>query len=95
MYTQVTETKFIDAMTQASPETFSYEALCALFDYYIDLEEGTGEEMELDPVAIRCDWIEYDSLADLQEAYPTLIDNLNDHTTVIPLKNGGFLCLNF
>ena len=31
----------------------------ALADYLEELEEGTGEEMELDRVAIRCEFNEY------------------------------------
>jgi hypothetical protein len=33
----------------------------ALVDYLEQLEEDCGEEMEFDPVAIRCDYSEYDS----------------------------------
>ena len=39
---------------------FSPAALDALFDYYQDIEDSTGEEMELDVIAICCDWGEYD-----------------------------------
>ena len=34
----------------------------ALAEYLEELEEETGEEMELDVVAIRCDFSEYESL---------------------------------
>jgi len=36
----------------------------ALAEYLEDLEEDLGEEMELDVVAIRCDYCEYPSLQD-------------------------------
>jgi hypothetical protein len=34
----------------------------ALAEYLEELEESTGEEMEFDHVAIRCDWSEYADL---------------------------------
>ena len=39
---------------------FSADALDALFDYFQDWEDSTGEELELDVIAICCDWGEYD-----------------------------------
>jgi hypothetical protein len=36
----------------------------ALAQYLEELEESTGEEMEFDHVAIRCEWSEYASLMD-------------------------------
>ncbi len=41
----------------------------ALVDYLEQLEEDCGEEMEFDPVAIRCDYAEYDSLQDWASDY--------------------------
>jgi hypothetical protein len=37
---------------------FSYEGLEQLFNYLEELEEDTGEEMELDVIAICCDYAE-------------------------------------
>jgi hypothetical protein len=36
----------------------------ALAEHLEEMEEATGEEMELDVVAIRCDFAEYESLID-------------------------------
>ena len=41
----------------------------ALAEYLEDLEEDTGEEMELDCVAIRCEFNEYDSLIECAKEY--------------------------
>lgn len=41
----------------------------ALAEYLEALEEETGEEIEFDAVAIRCDWSEYASLEDYREGY--------------------------
>jgi hypothetical protein len=41
----------------------------ALVEYLEELEDSTGEEMEFDRVAIRCDFSEYDSPLDAAEDY--------------------------
>lgn len=38
-------------------------------EYYENYEEETGEEIELDVVAIRCDWSEYATHRDVAEHY--------------------------
>ena len=48
-------------------DQFSHEGLEVLFDYLEELSEGTGETIELDPVALCCDYYE----SSIQE----LIDN--------------------
>lgn len=42
----------------------------ALAEYLEQLEEDTGEEMEFDRVAIRCDFSEYDNAKEAAEEYP-------------------------
>jgi hypothetical protein len=49
------ERAFVDADRK---ENFSYEALGLLFAYFEELEEGMGEEVELDVIAICCDYTE-------------------------------------
>ena len=79
--------------------TFSYEGLSALFDYLEEMEESTGEELEFDPVALCCEYSEYDTFEEFQEDYdewniqfkerfPTLND-LEDYTTVIRVGHTG------
>jgi len=41
---------------------WSWNGAVALAEYLEECEEDTGEEMELDVVAIRCDFSEYESL---------------------------------
>jgi len=43
---------------QVRPNNFSYEAQGILFDFFEQLEQDTGEEMELDVIAICCDFTE-------------------------------------
>lgn len=83
----------------------------ALADYYEDLEDSTGEEIEFDRVAIRCEWSEIDSARDYADQYmdkeeiegldeDELIDavekHMEDHTFMIKLPNdNGYLIQSF
>jgi hypothetical protein len=88
----VTRSTFTDAMR----EHFTYEAIQALWDYFEQYESDSGEELELDPVAFRCEFNEYSSLEEFhedydKEEYPTMED-IENSTTVIPFeKTEGFL----
>ena len=44
--------------TMGRAEQFSYEGLEVLFDYLEQYEEDTGEELELDVVALCCEYCE-------------------------------------
>ena len=48
---------------------WSRAGVFALVEYLEELEFGLGEEIELDVVAIRCDFSEYDSLIDWAGGY--------------------------
>jgi len=62
--------QFVDSFALAGRgDQFSRAGLFALFDYFDQLEQDTGEEMELDVVAICCDWAEYADLADWARDY--------------------------
>lgn len=65
------ERAFIDADRK---ENFSYEGLKALFDYFEEYEESTGEEIELDVIAICCDYNE-ETVAEIARNYSI---DLND-----------------
>ena len=71
-------------------DQFSYAGKRALFDYLEEYEKDTGEEMELDIVALCCDFAEYSDIEELKKDYPDIedIDDLRDNTTVIEFDNG-------
>ena len=54
---------------------FSWEAAARLADYYDDLEQDIGEEIEFDAVAIACDWDEYGDAEELVEAYGYVLND--------------------
>ena len=90
----VNEYQFRDAFIRMDrKEKFSYAGLIALYDYLTDLENDIGEEIELDVIALCCDYSEHD-LEDLQREYghyngeqwenmEEAIEWLEDRTTVI------------
>lgn len=89
-------------------DQFGYAALRALFDYLEEFEESTGQEMELDVIALCCDWTAYSSaveafqetgdgsinIADNEDAEEQCLDWLQDQTSVIEF-NGGILVMAF
>jgi hypothetical protein len=97
MIDTVTRHTFIDTFRKLRPNNFSYEGLNALFDFYEELEDGTGEQIEFDPIAICCEWSEYDSFEEIKENYDSINteDDLYEHTQFIPLDNGGYILLDF
>ena len=80
---------------------FSYDGLITLFDYLEQYEEGTGEEIELDVIALCCEWCEYasciEAAKDLGETFEDdteAFEWLLDQTTVICF-DGGVIIANF
>lgn len=100
----LTEHDFCDDFRLAErKDTFSYAARRALFAYFEQLEEETGQELELDVIAICCEFAEYATARDAVREYDNIytIDGedmldqehnalcwLQDQTTVIPFDDG-------
>lgn len=85
MKTTIQQWEFTDKMVK----WFSYNGANALFEYLEDLERDIGEEIEFDPVAIRCDYSEYENLEEIKEHYNIeTMEDLEKHTTVIEFKGG-------
>ena len=87
----VTVYRFRDAFKQSDTykNNFSYEGLHALFEYFEQLEDDIGEEIELDVVAICCEYTEYDNLNDFNAEYNYQYtrDELEDETIVIDIPD--------
>lgn len=72
-------------------EQFTYEAKRALFDYLEELGEDIGEEIELDVIALCCEWHE-ETLEDVLHYYDLeSLEELEENTTVLELPNGNIL----
>ena len=73
---------------------FTVQGSLALFDYIEELEQGCGEEMEFDPVGLRCDYSEYETFEELQKDYDVEdLDELEENTTVIQIKGSEGLII--
>ena len=90
-------------------EQFSYAGFKALYEYLEEMESGTGEEMELDPIALCCEYCEYESALacindcgydfepeeeDEEDQEEEALDYLRENTSVIEF-NGGIIIQNF
>ena len=71
-------------------EQFSYDGLKALYDYLIQYEDDTGESIELDVIALCCDYVEYKNLKELKRDYSSIksMKDLEDNTQVINFDGG-------
>lgn len=58
-------------------DNFSYDGLRTLYDFLIEMEEDTGEEMELDVIALCCDFNE-DTLEDVIASYSIDVSDAED-----------------
>ena len=61
MKTIVNKHAFIQAFyDMGRGDDFTPNARSALFDYFEELEQDCGMEIEFDPIAICCEWSEYE-----------------------------------
>ena len=72
--------EFRRAFEQLRPDNFTYDGLEVLFEYFELLEEDTGEEMELDVIAICSEYSE-DNAANIADQYGIDVEGLNDEET--------------
>jgi hypothetical protein len=77
------ERAFVDADRK---ENFSYEALGLLFDYFESYEEETGEEIELDVIAICCEYTE-DNPDDIITNYSIDVEGLDDDEKIEAVRD--------
>jgi hypothetical protein len=81
-------------------EQFSYEGLELIFDYIEEYEGSTGEQVELDVIALCCEWCEQ-SPEDIAVAYDiefcvseentlqNVLEYLHDETQVAGVTDSG------
>lgn len=61
MYQTLSTSEAVDILRADKYASWSLAGARALVEYLEELEEETGERIEIDPVAIRCDYSEYSS----------------------------------
>lgn len=79
--------QFCDAFGEERKNQFSYESKKALFNYLEEYEESTGEEVELDIIALCCEYTEFENMEELKNSYNNVetLEELENHTTVIKI----------
>ena len=84
MHTNVNEFQFMEAFKDMNRlDNFSPAGLRALFAYLEEMEDDTGEPMELDVIAICCDYSE-EPLHEVLENYGLeSMEDLEDRTLVV------------
>ena len=78
-------------------EQFSSCGLSALFEYF-EMLEDESDQMELDVIAICCEYTEYDSLAEFQEDYGSEYESIHDirrETELIEIDDDSFIIAQF
>ena len=80
-------------------DNFSYEGKRALFDYLEEFEESTEEEIELDIIALCCEYSEFEDLNEFwksynKETYPNF-ETIENHTTLIKINDESFIIQQF
>ena len=91
--------QFCDEFTNHErQENFSYEGKKALFNYLEELEQDTGKEIELDVIALCCEYTEYADIEEFNDNYDIGAETLDDiryHTQVIDIDGISFIIQNF
>lgn len=98
IYQQVNFSQFCDSFSDTYKDNFSYKGKRALYDYLDMLSEDIGDNIELDTVALCCEYTQYDDFEELQGVYPDIesMEELEERTTVIYISDSeAFIVADF
>ena len=92
----ITEFDFIAGFRGEYADSFTYEGMKALYEYFTQLEEETGFEIEYDPIAIHSEFTEYADFEEFIGVYEDYskehnikeIDDIAEHTQLIRFDGG-------
>ena len=91
MINTINKYEFSDAFHKMGRgDQFSYEGLIALFDYLEILEDDIGEPIELDVIAICCEYTEYENLKEFQDDYGDeyeTLESIYNRTALIQVED--------
>ena len=94
IYKTLNENEFINEFGNSGQyaNNFSREGLKALYGYLSELEN-----LELDVIAICCEYAEYESFDKLIADYPqyTTLESIENMTTVLETDSGGYVIQQF
>ena len=99
IYQAINESYFHDRFIEMGrKDQFSYNARQALFEYLENLSEDIGEPIELDVIALCCEYSEYANLAEFQKEYGAeykSIEDIEQETLVIKIDDESFIIQQF
>ncbi len=109
MIEQVSQSDFISRFAQMNRENqFTYEGKVALYDYLEECKDDTGQEVELDVIALCCEYTEYENIDEFrkeQEGYKGTSEDyegeyidfeaIREHTTLISVGTDSFIIQQF
>ena len=79
IYEELTRWDFVKGFDEyGRGNNFSVAAREWLYDYLDGFSQDTGDDIKFDPVAICCDWTEYEKFSDLVYDYGYMVDLPND-----------------
>ena len=101
MKTEMTTYECAKALTDDNYANWTRSGAFALVEYLEQIEDEFGTEIEFDPVALRCEFSEYESAIDAAAEYTSeftaeaaALEYLEDHTSVITY-DGGIIIQDF
>ena len=104
MITTINEYDFSTAFHKMGRgKQFSYDGLKSLYYYLEEFSNDTGEQIELDVIALCCEYCEYESLQEFKKDYGRGFSDIDkrfkysieDMTTVIPIDDTRFIIQQF
>lgn len=92
MHIVVTRSIFIDSFRSVRPTDFTYQGLSALFDYVNVIDE---QDIELDVIAICCEFSQYTEEEALKAYGLESIEELEENTTIIRCDDNTIIIHDF
>jgi hypothetical protein len=93
----ITVSNFRDAFkNMGRADQFSYDGLTALFEHLEGVEEAAGQEIELDVIALCCEFTEFDDEKELLRQYGLdSLDEVEEQTLLLRVPGCSYIIENF
>ena len=93
IYSKIGKSDFIQAFAlMGKKDNFTNDASAALYEYLEQLADDGGEPIELDVIALCCEFSEYESLEEFNNNHNETCaswDDVSNLTTVIKVSDDG------
>ncbi len=90
IYQRLDESYFVERFTECNRESqFSRAGRRALFEYLENYSEDIGGIVEMDVIALCCEYTEYKNIAEFNQDYGTEYESMDDIEEAQVIKIGG------